>query len=93
MHELKRISRKAKSLRSLANVIASLLFRHDAAPNLRKNRYCWLVQFAALLLLGFATFKDVEPVEKFKVVDQYQGCEVIRYTDPTNRWNYLLKCT
>jgi hypothetical protein len=47
---------------------------------------------AALLLLGFATFKDVEPVEKFKVVDRYQGCEVIRYTDPTNRWNYLLKC-
>jgi hypothetical protein len=47
---------------------------------------------AALLLLGFATFEDAEPVEKFKVVDQYQGCEVIRYTDPTNRWNYLLKC-
>jgi hypothetical protein len=46
-----------------------------------------------LLLIGFATFKDVEPIEKFKVVDQYQGCEVIRYTDPTNRWNYLLKCT
>ena len=47
---------------------------------------------AGLLLIGFATFEDVEPVEKFKVVDQYQGCEVIRYTDPTNRWNYLLKC-
>jgi hypothetical protein len=51
------------------------------------------ITIAALLLLGFATFKDVEPAEKFKVVDQYQGCEVIRYTDPTNYWNYLLKCT
>ena len=50
------------------------------------------ITIATLLLLGFATFKDVEPVEKFKVVDQYQGCKVIRYTDPTNRWNYLLKC-
>ena len=48
---------------------------------------------AVLLLLGFATFKDVEPVTKFKVVDQYEGCQVIRYTDPSNRWNYLLKCT
>ena len=47
---------------------------------------------AGLLLIGFATFENVEPGERFKVVDQYQGCEVIRYTDPTNRWNYLLKC-
>ena len=51
------------------------------------------ITIAALLLLGFATFEDAEPVERFKVVDQYQGCEVIRYTDPTNHWNYLLKCT
>jgi cell division protein FtsN len=54
---------------------------------------CAIIIATLLLLIGFATFKDVEPIEKFKVVDQYQGCEVIRYTDPTNRWNYLLKCT
>jgi hypothetical protein len=54
--------------------------------------FCMIV-ITGWLLIGFATFKDVEPIEKFKVVDQYQGCEVIRYTDPTNRWNYLLKCT
>ena len=51
------------------------------------------IVIAGLLLLGFATFKDAEPVTKFKVVDQYEGCQVIRYTDPSNRWNYLLKCT
>jgi hypothetical protein len=61
-------------------------FAHDHVYFFLHDRYYWL------LLIGFATFKDVEPIEKFKVVDQYQGCEVIRYTDPTNRWNYLLKC-
>jgi hypothetical protein len=43
--------------------------------------------------LPMQPFKDAEPVTKFKVVDQYEGCQVIRYTDPSNRWNYLLKCT
>ena len=56
------------------------------------STFSCMIVITGLLLIGFATFKDVEPIEKFKVVDQYQGCEVIRYTDPTNRWNYLLKC-
>lgn len=30
--------------------------------------------------------------EKFKIVDQYKSCNVIRYTDDTNRWHYFLKC-
>ena len=51
------------------------------------------IVIAGLLLLGFATFKDsIEPVEKFKVVDKYKNCSVVRYTDPTNRWHYLLHC-
>jgi len=29
---------------------------------------------------------------KFKVVDQYQNCNVIRWNDPSNRWQYFLKC-
>ena len=33
-----------------------------------------------------------EPEEKFTVVDKYSGCEVIRYTDPSNRWHYFLDC-
>ena len=36
--------------------------------------------------------KEIDPVEKFKVVDKYKGCEVIRYTDSTGRWDYLLDC-
>jgi hypothetical protein len=33
-----------------------------------------------------------KPEERFKVVDQYQGCDVVRYTDSSNRYNYLLHC-
>jgi len=29
---------------------------------------------------------------KFEVIDQYQNCNVIRWTDPSNRWQYFLKC-
>jgi hypothetical protein len=46
------------------------------------------------MILTYAIINNnVEPTEKFKVVDQYEGCTVIRYTDPTNRWQYFLKCS
>jgi hypothetical protein len=28
----------------------------------------------------------------FQVVDSYRGCDIIRYTDQSNRWHYLMKC-
>jgi len=33
-----------------------------------------------------------EPEEKFKVVDKYEECAVVRYTDPSNTWHYFLDC-
>ena len=33
-----------------------------------------------------------EPQQKFKVVDKYKECDIVRYTDPSNRWNYFLDC-
>ena len=45
-----------------------------------------------MLIVGIWASADPEPVENFKVVDHYKNCSVIRYTDPTNRWNYLLHC-
>ena len=57
------------------------------------SAFSCMIVITGLLLLAYATFKDAGPVTKFKVVDQYEGCQVIRYTDPSNRWNYLLKCT
>lgn len=35
---------------------------------------------------------EVEPTEKFKVVDRYEECSVVRYTDPSNNWHYFLDC-
>jgi hypothetical protein len=35
---------------------------------------------------------SAEKSEKFKVVDQYNGCDVVRYTDVSNRWHYFLNC-
>ncbi|MGA1584049.1 MAG: hypothetical protein ACO4CH_12435 [Saprospiraceae bacterium] len=45
-----------------------------------------------MLIVGIWASADPEPVENFKVVDRYKNCSVIRYTDSTNRWNYLLHC-
>lgn len=45
-----------------------------------------------MLIVGIWASADPEPVEKFKVVDRYENCDVVRYTDYTNRWNYLLHC-
>jgi hypothetical protein len=51
--------------------------------------------FALLGLLASIFLTPDEPKEnsKFKVLDQYQGCLVIQYTDPTSRWHYFLKCS
>jgi len=45
--------------------------------------------FTFILTLGEP---EDEPREKFKVVDNYSGCNVVRYTDNTNRWYYFLHC-
>ena len=29
---------------------------------------------------------------QFEVMDKYKSCEVIRWTDPSNRWHYFLDC-
>jgi hypothetical protein len=51
--------------------------------------------FAGIGLLAAIVFSPDEPVDKakFEVLDQYEGCSVIRYTDPTTRWHYFLKCS
>jgi hypothetical protein len=53
---------------------------------------------SAIAILGFMILtyaiigSNGEPVEKFKVVDRYKNCNVVRYTDPSNQWHYLLHC-
>lgn len=31
--------------------------------------------------------------ERFEPVATYNGCEVVRWTDPSNRYQYFLDCT
>lgn len=49
-----------------------------------------IIGLAASILLGP---DESEEPSKFEVIDQYEGCTVIRYTDPTTRWHYFLKCS
>jgi hypothetical protein len=45
--------------------------------------------FTFILTLGDG---EDAPQEKFKVVDHYGTCAVVRYTDGSNRWYYFLDC-
>jgi hypothetical protein len=44
------------------------------------------------LFIGILGTPDVDPKEKFVVVDKYKDCDVVRYTDRSNGWNYFLHC-
>jgi hypothetical protein len=54
-----------------------------------------ILMFAGIGLLAAIFLSPDESVDKskFEVLDQYEGCSVIRYTDPTSRWYYFLKCS
>jgi hypothetical protein len=54
-----------------------------------------ILAFAAIGLMAAIFLSPDEPKNnpKFEVIDQYEGCSVIRYTDPTSRWHYFLKCS
>jgi len=55
----------------------------------------WGIVFTGLLMLLIAMFfgEPETTEEKFKVVDNYKGCDVIEYS-PSNaaRYQYLLHC-
>jgi hypothetical protein len=57
-----------------------------------------ILAFAAIGLLTAIFLSPDEPKHepkdksKFEVVDTYKNCNVIRYTDPSTQWHYLLHC-
>lgn len=51
-----------------------------------------LIAFVFVVLLSYGGTSS-PPKERFAIVDQYQGCDVVRYTDSSSRYHYLLKCT
>jgi hypothetical protein len=62
------------------------------------NKFARGTAFAGAVVAGllmfvafFGTF-DEKPREKFKVVDHYGTCAIVRYTDPSQQWHYFLDC-
>ena len=54
-----------------------------------------ILAFAVGNLLAAIFLLPDEPKDKskFEVIDTYKNCNVIRYTDPTSRWHYFLRCS
>jgi hypothetical protein len=50
------------------------------------------VMGVCILLLVLIGTPKVEPEKKFVTVDKYGECNVVRYTDETQRWHYFLDC-
>ena len=46
----------------------------------------------SIIFIAMITPNNPTPEKKFEVVDTYKGCDVVRYTDPSTRWNYFLDC-
>ena len=52
-----------------------------------------------LVVVSFATImrkpQTTKPVEKlsFEKVAEYEDCDIIRWTDPSNRYQYFMKCS
>jgi hypothetical protein len=48
------------------------------------------------LMNGFANLLESQPLppnQKFEIIEQYKGCDVIRYTpDHSARYTYFLDC-
>ena len=48
---------------------------------------------ALVLIIALASnWGESGPPEKFVVVDKYEGCDVVRYTDRYYQESYFLKC-
>ena len=59
---------------------------------LRGAGFLILVMGAFIGFLVFLGGPEHDAATKFKVVDKYNGCDVVRYTDRSNSWHYLLDC-
>ena len=44
------------------------------------------------LFIGTFGTSDPPTEKRFEVVDRYKQCDVVRYTDRSNGWNYFLDC-
>lgn len=53
----------------------------------------FVITVMGVFVLFIALKFNAEPEPKFEVVDKYKECDVVRYTDRSNTWHYLLDCS
>lgn len=58
------------------------------------NTIAWAIGIAAVFIMLLTIVSpDVEPKNKFEVVDKYQGCDVVQYTRSNlSHYIYFLDC-
>ena len=63
-------------------------------------RFALAIAIILVTVVSFATIiRDIpespKPVEKpsFEKVAEYENCDIIRWTDPSNRFQYFMKCS
>jgi hypothetical protein len=67
---------------------------HEAFVEFRNGAVFVLTVLSLVALFAAIFLPDKsEPKGKFEVVDKYKGCDVVRYADPSTRWNYFLDCS
>jgi hypothetical protein len=66
--------------------------REAAIEFVRGAGFVILTLGAFMVLLVFLGNGSNKAQTKFEVVDTYKGCDVVRYTDRSNSWHYLLDC-
>ena len=62
--------------------------------NYEKKIAAWFIIVPAILSLTYAVVSPVNKTieDRFEVVSSYKGCDVVKYTDESQRWHYFLKC-
>ena len=51
-----------------------------------------VVMGVAAMFIAFLTNPAQQAKTGFEVVDKYNNCDVVRYTDRSNTWHYFLDC-
>jgi hypothetical protein len=47
---------------------------------------------ASFLFTAIILSPEERTPSKFEVIDTYKGCNVVRFTDPSQNWQYFLHC-
>ena len=65
----------------------------EAFREFAKGASCVIVIMVVFtLIIATIGTPETDTSEKFVVVDKYKECDVVRYTDRSNSWHYMLDC-